>query len=153
MAERDDERLGEQLRVCSFRLGEFLFAVPVDEVQEVLREQRITPVPRSDPRVLGLINLRGDIVTVLDLGLCLELPDCRGDRRGKNLILRAEGHPVSLQVDSVEAVQEISVADIAPVPGTLQGPVRELIRGACPLPDQLLLLLDAEAVVALQTSA
>lgn len=138
---------------CTFTLDGLLFGVDVDDVQEVLRPQVLTPVPTSDPVVSGLINLRGQIVTALDLRRRLELADRDPDRRPMTVVIRQERAPVSFLVDEIGAVIDVDLDTVERPPETLSGVARQLILGACQLPDRLLLLLDTDAAARPLTAA
>ena len=129
-------------RLCTFNLDGMLFGIDVDAVQEVLRYQAMTPVPLAPPVIAGLINLRGQIVTALDLRRRLELPERPTDILPTNVVLRSSTVGASLLVDSIGEVLEVDDESFEPPPETTQGTARELILGAYKLPDQLLLLLD-----------
>jgi purine-binding chemotaxis protein CheW len=129
-------------QLCTFFLDGLRFGVDVHKVQEVVPYQEMTQVPLAPPTVRGLLNLRGQIVTGIDLRRRLELPDRPADRLPMNVVLRGEDSPVSFLVDEIGEVIEVSAEDAEPIPDTLRGRVRELIQGVYPLPDELLLILD-----------
>lgn len=131
------------LRYCTFRLDSFLFGIAVDHVQEVLRFQVMTRVPLASPEVKGLINLRGQIVTALDLRTRLGMPAQQGEQAPMNVILRLEGGAVSLLVDAIEDVIEVDEDSFEAPPNQLAGPARELVSGVHKLEHGLLLVLDA----------
>jgi len=132
---------------CTFHLDRFLFGVEVLRVQEVIRSQEMTPVPLAPPVIRGLINLRGQIVTAIDLRRCLELSDRPAGKKPMNVVLRTDDGPVSLLVDEIGEVVEVSDERLEEPPATLRGASRELIRGAYQLDDRLLLVLDADRTV------
>ena len=91
---------------CTFRLGGHLFGVPVETVQEVLRQQELTKVPLSSPEVRGLINLRGQIVVTVDLRCRIGLPERAGDTPVTNVVVRTSEGATSLLVDEIGDVLE-----------------------------------------------
>jgi purine-binding chemotaxis protein CheW len=132
---------------CSFFLDGLFFGVEVEKVQEVIRHQEQTPVPLA-PRVIGgLINLRGQIVTAVDLRRRLELSERGKDEKSMNVVVRTDDGVVSLLVDEIGDVVEVEAQGFEPPPDTLRADVREMIRGAFKLKDRLLLLLDTECVM------
>lgn len=131
---------------CTFTLEGLHFAVEVDLVQEVLHSRPMTVVPRADPRVRGVLNLRGQVVTALDLRRRLGLADAPHIERA-NVVVQSGGVPVSLQVDAIGDVMDIPSGELAAAPTTLQPSVRELVRGIHPLPNNLLLVLDVPRVL------
>jgi purine-binding chemotaxis protein CheW len=134
-------------RYASCRVGHLLVGVPVDAVQEVTASAELTPVPLASPVVSGLMNLRGRIVTAIDLRRSLQLADRPADQPPINLILRADGGSIGLQVDAVGDVLDVDEDDFEPPPGTLRGRLRELITGAYKLDRDLLLVLNTERIV------
>jgi purine-binding chemotaxis protein CheW len=128
----------------TFFLGNLFFGVEVLRVQEVLRFQELTPVPRAHSVIEGLINLRGQIVTAIDLRRRLGLPSRPEGQRPMNVVIRSEEGAVSLQVDRIGDVLEVDEDSFEPPPDTLKGPASELIRGAYKLQDRLLLILDTD---------
>ena len=134
-------------RYCSFFLGDLLFGIEVERVQEVIRPQQMTPVPLASAVVRGLINIRGQIVAAIDLAHRLEL-DTQASDQSMNVVITRGKRTVSLLVDRIGEVLECDQADFEPPPDTLERSVRDLIRGAFKLEKRLLLLLDTDRVMA-----
>ena len=116
--------MNESRQFCTFFLDKHCFGVPVDKVQEVLRYQAMTPVPLVPREVRGLINLRGQIVTVIDLRRRFNLPDREPQRRGTNVIVQTGDEVVSLLVDEMGNVQYVQESQFELPPETLQGVAR-----------------------------
>jgi purine-binding chemotaxis protein CheW len=140
---------GEQVsrQFSTFYVDGLFFGVEVLKVQEVLRYQELTPVPRAHPVIEGLINLRGQIVTAIDLRRRLELSARPDEKRPMNVVIRSAGSAVSLQVDEIGDVIEVSDQDFEPPPETLGAVARELIQGAYKLKNRLLLILNTDKAV------
>lgn len=132
-------------QVCTFEVGDLRFAIAVESVQEVLRAQAMTPVPRAPEAVRGLINLRGQIVTALDLRRRLWLGE--GPEPEMNVIVRSRGEAVSLLVDRIGDVADTGGLELQPVPSNLPVAVREVTHGVLTLPDAILLVLDPDRAV------
>lgn len=132
---------------ASFVVGELLLGIEVERVQEVTGMTDLTPVPLAPPAVRGVLNLRGQIVTAIDLRQCLDLGDGLDRERLVNLILRTPDGCTSLLVDEVGDVVEANDDDFELPPATLRGRLRELIRGAYKLDGRLLLVLDTDRVL------
>ncbi|WP_148574232.1 chemotaxis protein CheW [Nocardioides caldifontis] len=133
---------------CTFVLDGHLFGVPVASVQEVLKQQEVTPVPLASREVSGLINLRGQIVTTIDLRARLGLSAREAGSSSVSVVVRAaDGGPVSLVVDQIGDVLEAEESLLEPPPDTVPHEVRELVMGICKLDDRLMLLLDTERAV------
>ena len=121
-------------------------------VQEVIRYQELTEVPLSAAAVTGLINLRGRIVTALDLRRRLQLPRRPDGRLPMNVVLHSDDGAVSLLVDEIGDVVEVDDDAVGRPPDTVQGIARELVHSVCECQGQLLLVLDADRALAV-TSA
>ncbi|HZC72542.1 MAG TPA: chemotaxis protein CheW [Jatrophihabitans sp.] len=136
-------------QLATFHLDGYLFGVPVEQVQEVLMEQPCTPTPGAPDAVAGLINLRGQVVTALDLRRRLGLPgrDAADEAQTINVVVRCKDEAWSLLVDRIGDVMEVDDAQFEQPPDTMHGPQRELIVGAYKLDTRLLLHLDADRVL------
>jgi purine-binding chemotaxis protein CheW len=132
---------------CTFSVADHYFGLDVLRVQEVIRYQEMTRVPLAPPVVRGLINLRGQIVTAIDLRRRLGLGEGPADRQPLNVVVRGDDGAVSLLVDEIGDVLEVPDKLFERPPETLKGPARELILGAYKLPDRLLLVLDPDRTV------
>ncbi|MGY1715572.1 chemotaxis protein CheW [Geodermatophilus nigrescens] len=134
-------------QLATFRLDGDLYGVEVEHVQEVLRSQKLTRVPLAPPAVAGLINLRGQVVTAIELRERLGRRPRPADTDAVVIVVRLHGEAVSLLVDSIADVVDVDAADFEAPPDTLDGQARELIRGAYKLDGQLLLALDVQKAV------
>jgi purine-binding chemotaxis protein CheW len=134
-------------QLATFWLDGDLFGVEVEHVQEVLRSQGITRVPLAPPAVAGLINLRGQVVTAIELRERLGRGPRPEGQEAVVIVVRLHGEAVSLLVDSIADVVDVNVRDFESPPDTLDGAGRELIRGAYKLDGQLLLALDVNRAV------
>jgi len=132
---------------CTFKVDGLLFGVAVAGVQEVLRYQDMTGVPRAPEAVHGLINLRGQIVTALDLRCRLGMAPRAEETLPMNVIVRSRGEVVSLLVDEIGDVIDTAGLESEPAPANLPSRVQEVVRGVLPLPDGILLVLDADRAV------
>jgi purine-binding chemotaxis protein CheW len=128
-------------------MGQRLYGMPVDEVQEVMREQAMTRVPLAGSAVRGLINLRGRIVTAIDLRRGLGLGEEKINRPLMNVVVSNEESTVSFLVDAIGDVLDVGEESFESVPETLQGGARKLVSGVYKLPDGLLHVLDSEKCV------
>jgi len=134
-------------QLSTFVLDGLLFGVDVSTVQEVLRYQTMTPVPLAPSAVAGLINLRGQVVTALDLRRRLDLPARPADEHPMNVIVRNGDEVVSFLVDKIGDVLEVDETSFELPPPTLLGAKRDLICGAYKLEDRLLLVLNAKQIM------
>jgi purine-binding chemotaxis protein CheW len=135
---------------CTFTLGDLFLGIEVLQVQEVIRPQAMTRVPLGPKSVRGLINLRGQIVTAIDLRERLGLPARPGEPQAMNVVVRTEEGAVSLLVDEIGDVLEVDDELHERLPETVGDAARGLIRGVYKLPSRLLLVLDLSAVLGLE---
>lgn len=142
----------ENQQYCTFYLDEQCYGVDVLRIQEVICEQPVTKVPLAHSVVSGIINLRGQIVTALDLRKRLELPPAPSGSPQVNVVLQTDDGAVSLLVDKIGDILEVSQSQYQTPPETLQGSVRGVIRGVYKLPDELLVVLDPQLIVVLPES-
>jgi purine-binding chemotaxis protein CheW len=136
--------MAQTSQFCTFYLDKLLFGVELRGVQEVIRSLEMTKVPLAPAMVSGLINLRGQIVTAVDLRRRLELEPSPPGSLAMNVVVRSEDGPVSLLVDEIGEVVEVEEATFELPPETLRGPVRSMILGVHKLNDRLLHVLDIE---------
>lgn len=139
--------MSDKQQFATFFLGDNYFGVEVERVQEILRSQEMTPVPLSSPVVSGLINLRGQIVTAIDLRRRLGLGARADGRPPMNVVVHSSGGVVSLRVDDIGDVVEAEVSTFERPPDMLDGNARKMIRGVYKLNERLMHVLDTEEVL------
>ena len=132
------------LTVCGQLCG-----VPVLLVRDVLGTQSITPIPLAPAEIEGAMNLRGRIVTAVDLRRRLGLPSREGDTQPMSIVVEHGGELYSMLADAVGDVVPLSAADRAPNPPTLDALWRDVSRGVHRSDGQLLILLDVERLLAI----
>lgn len=131
---------------CTFRVGEHLCGIAVLDVQEILLQRELTPVPLAPPAVKGLMSLRGEVVAAIDLRMRLGLAEQDADDAA-HVIVRIDEEATSLLVDAVEDVITVSAESFETPPQTLTGMARDAIVGVHKLDHRLLLVLDARRIV------
>ena len=145
------DKMMEEQQFCTFYLDNYFFGVEVENVQEVIRYQEMTQVPLAPKVVQGLINLRGQIITAIDMRRRLEMPDREEGVLPMNVVVRTEDGAVSLLVDEIKDVLEVPLDDFEPPPETIKGVTRDLVRGVYKLKDQLLLILDTHKAIGIHS--
>lgn len=138
-------------RFATFHVGEMMFGIGVERVQEVVRFQEITPVPLAPPVIRGLMNLRGQLVTAIDTRVRLNVEAPPSDRPPMNMVIRAADGAVSLLVDEIGDVIEVSEENFEPPPENLPQRHRELLDGIYKLEGKLLLILSPDRVLERET--
>lgn len=134
-------------KYCTFYLDKYYFGIEVEQVQEIIRFQEITPVALAPEVVKGLINLRGQIVTAVDLRRLLELPDRHEDEDPMNIVVRTPLGAFSLLADRIGDVLELTDGSFESPPDNLSGMARELIQRAYKLEGTLLLTMAIDKLV------
>ena len=137
---------------ATFRVGQLFMGIALSQVQELMRCQEMATVPLAPAAVRGLINLRGQIVTALDMRRILGLPPLAPDSPPPmNIVVDCDGGPVSLLVDEICDVIDVPLSASAHastrLPEHLPQEQRALLKGVYQLPSSLLLVLDTEQAI------
>jgi purine-binding chemotaxis protein CheW len=142
------------LEMCSVRVGQTLFGVPITHILEIVGGTLPQAVPLAPEFVGGLIHYRGDVLTTVSLRQLLGMP-ARPDSNVRQdiLVLESPGGPFGLLVDSVGEVLTVSLSDYEPNPSILDERRRSLFAGAYKLKEGLLVMLDPERLDPLRLGA
>ena len=133
---------------ATFFVDGLFFGIDVLQVQEVLRYQEMTQVPLAPGVIEGLINLRGQIVTAVDMRRRLKLkPRAEGQTPMNTVVRTKEGAAVSLLVDEIGDVMEVDSEAFERAPDNVDPAARDLLEGVYKLKDRLLLILDTEKTI------
>lgn len=139
-----------QQQICTFRLAPYYCGIDVLAVREILRHQPMTRVPLAPPVVKGLLNLRGQIITALDVRTRLGLPPREGGRKPVNIVVAVEeaGEEslAALLVDEIGDVVSVDPATCEPPPETVPAALREVLVSVCKREQGLLLIFDAARI-------
>lgn len=138
------------MQYVTFQVGELLCGADVDSVQEVLRHQTLTPVPLAAPVTPGLIHLRGQILTAIDLRAVFNLPPRETGQAPVCVIVQEHDSGGSLVVDRIGEVLDVADDAVRETPPHWKGATREYVRGVVDHSNELLLLLDAGKLLAIQ---
>lgn len=133
------------LELLTFRIGNMLMGIDIHHVKEINCHLQVTRAPHSDEYVLGVMNLRSDVITVLDFGKLLRLGSCR--HAAQSVIVNHDGELVALAVDRVEDVITMAPSDIAPLPPNFRHQDQRAFRGVYRLEAELVLLLDLATIL------
>ena len=142
MEAQQAEREDEVLQWVTFRLEQETYGVNVMQVQEVLRYTDIAPVPGAPHYVLGIINLRGNDVTVIDTRSRFGLPPAELTDNTRIVIIEAEKQVIGILVDSVAEVVYLRSSEIDTAPNVGTEESAKFIQGVCNRNDELLILVD-----------
>lgn len=130
-----------------------LFGIPVLQVQDVLGAQRLTRIPLAPPEVAGSLNLRGRIVTAIDVRTRLGLPQRPADMKGMSVVVDLNGELYSLVIDQVGEVLSLAKDTFEANPPTLDPRWREVSRGIYRLKGQLLVVIDVAQLLTLSRAS
>ena len=123
------------------------FGIPVLQVQDVLREQKVTRIPLAPPEVAGSLNLRGRIVTAIDVRKRLGLPGRDDQKQNMSVVVEYEEELFSLIIDSVGDVLSFKGKDFDKNPGTLDPLWRDVSTGIYQLENELLVVMDVSSLL------
>ncbi len=132
----------EIMQWVTFRLGDEKYGINVMQVQEVLRITEIAPVPGTPPYVLGIINLRGNVVTVIDTRNRFGLMTKETDNASRIVIIETDQHIIGILVDSVAEVVEMRASEIENAPNVGNEENSKYIQGVTSRKNELLILVD-----------
>ena len=138
---------------ATFFVDQMCFGVEVLKVQEVLFAQEMTPLPLAPEIIRGLINLRGQIVTAMDMRRRLNLPSPDSRARPMNVVIRSEEGAFSLLVDEIGDVIEVNESCYEPPPVNMTAAQKEFIEGVYKLENSLLLILNTEKLLMIETGS
>jgi len=139
--------LGGHQDFVTMTIADQLFGIPVLQVQDVLGHQRITRIPLAPPEVAGSLNLRGRIVTAIDVRLRLGLPPRAKDKPVMSIVVDLRGELYSLMVDNVGEVLSLSTDDFERNPATLDPRWREVSTGIYRLNNTLMVVLEVSRLL------
>jgi purine-binding chemotaxis protein CheW len=147
MAEHNAAVDDQQLLISTFFVGDAAFGLDTAQVQEVVRVGNITPVHHAPEFVLGVMNLRGRISTVIDLGVKLELDRTETGADGRIFIVDWQGEQIGLLVDRVADAIAVNRADLKPAPENVRGIQGRQFKGIFQIEERLFALLDMAEVL------
>ncbi len=139
---------GDTSQLCGFKIMDGQYAIPVLEVQEVVKPQKVTPVPLGPDYVDGLINLRGQIVTAINLRVMFGLPrNTEAEEEYMNIIVRWGDGLYALVVDEIMDVMDVENTTFEDTPDMIDEKIKKYIRGVFKLEENLLTLLSLEKLL------
>lgn len=144
VVENDDDTI---IQWVTFHLDNEKYGIKVMQVQEVLRMTEIAPVPGAPHYVLGIINLRGSVVTVIDTRRRFGLPDTDADDETRIVIVEADNNVVGILVDSVAEVVDLQMSEIETAPNVGNDESSKYIQGVSSRDDELLILVDVNKLL------
>lgn len=137
----------QEVQLACFRLGSAIYALEIMRIKEIIRPQKLTPIPKAPPFIEGVINLRGVVIPIVDLRKRFDLPTAVVDRKTRVIICALSGKIVGLVVDEVAEVRRYTRQDIQPSPQFLQGQGAEFFHGICRRDEDLVMILNLEKLL------
>lgn len=138
----------QEIQLACFRVGEQLYALDILRIKEIIRPQKLTPVPKAPPFIEGVINLRGAVIPVIDLRKRFDQPTAAADRKTRVIICSLSGRILGLVVDDVAEVRRYARQEVQSSPRFLRGKGAEFFLGVCRRGEELVMLLDLEKILA-----
>lgn len=153
MSEQDDELSDPILQWVTYQLQDEIYGINVMQVQEVLRITEIAPVPGAPSYVLGIINLRGSVVTVIDTRCRFGLASKEADDLSRIIIVEVNGNVIGMLVDSVAEVVYLHLSEIDTAPNVSNDDSYRFIQGVCSREDYLLIIVDVDKFLSKEETA
>lgn len=141
---------GRELELNTFYVGDLLLGIDIHQVEEINRQLNMTPTPHTPETVRGVVNLRGEVVTVLDLRRALGLDATEICTSSRNVIVNSRGERIGLLVDRIADVVIASAELVEPPPANVNGIDGRFFTGVYKLESELVVILDVEQVLAIQ---
>jgi purine-binding chemotaxis protein CheW len=137
------------LQLATFYVADMCLALDIGVIQEIIRDVKITRVPHARPQVHGVINLRGDVATIIDLRQVLGLVALESIAETQTLIVRSQGECIGLIVDRVGDICAVDATAIVPPPPNVDKVDGRFFHGVCQRGSEIILVLDLEEALAL----
>jgi len=139
--------MAETIQVVSFKLGSEEYGVDIAQVQEINRMVAVTHVPRAPQFMEGVINLRGQLIPIIDLRARFGMPRAEHSKNTRIVVTEIAGKRVGMVVDSVSEVLRLALDQVEDAPEMLTGVETEYIRGVGKIEDRLIILLDLARII------
>ena len=135
------------LQWMTFNLADEVYGLDVMNIKEVLRYTEISPVPGAPSYVLGIINLRGNVVTVIDARTRFGLPTEEATDDTRIVVIETDAETIGIMVDSVSEVIYLKESEIEPPPNVGSDEMSHYIKGVCNRDDTLIILINLHDMV------
>ena len=143
----DDQNLRQEVQLACFRVGSELYALDILKIREIIRPQKLTPIPKAPSFIEGVINLRGVVIPVADLRKRFDQQISEANRKNRIIVCSLSGRIIGLIVDEVTEVKRFGRGEIAPAPQFIDGPEANYFLGVARREEDLILLIDLEKVL------
>ena len=143
----DEKVLRQEVQLACFRIGSELYALDIMRIKEIIRPQKLTPIPKAPSFIEGVINLRGVVIPVADLRKRFDQPISETNRKNRIVVCSLSGRIIGLMVDEVTEVKRFGRQEIAPAPQFIDGPEAHYFLGVARRDEDLIMLIDLEKVL------
>lgn len=142
-----EEIARQEIQVACFRLGQELYGLDIMQIKEIIRPQKLTPVPKAPQFIEGVINLRGVVIPVADMRKRFDQEVHEDLRKNRILVCALADRIVGLLVDEVMEVRRFTRQDVVPAPQFIKGPEADFFLGVARQEDRLVMLIDLARVL------
>ncbi len=145
----DNETHAEKhiVQIVIFRLSHEWYGITISHVKEVIKIDTITPLPTAPPHISGIVNIRGNILSVTDIKSLFDLPKEGVSAKSRLVIVQSNGLETGLWVDEVDEVLLIPTKDIEPTLTTLSSQKAKCLEGVCRIPNKIIGILNVEQLL------
>ena len=151
-AETEQTTEVSEQQFATFYVGKLLLGIDIRQVQEINRQLDVTDVPQAPACVRGVINLRGEVTTVIDLRTILGLEQSKVTRTSRNLIVNSQGESIGFLVDKISDIIALRTDQINPPPTNIKGVQGRYFLGVHTLESEILVLLNVEEALSDRSS-
>lgn len=137
----------QNIELACFSLGNRLFAVDIMRIKEIILPQKLAGLPRESDLLEGVINLRGELIPVMDMRNRFGMPKADERVPGRLLIVSLQGQMLALAVDNVQEVITVPAGEIKPAPDITEGIGMEYVLGMCLSHEQMFMILDIDSLL------
>ncbi len=145
-----EKKTVDEMQAVVFVLNNSYYGVPILQVQEIVKMTEITKLPNTPKFVEGIVNLRGQIIPIIDLRRRFNLPVAKVDENWKILILKIDEVQFGVMVDQISEVEKVPTSLIEVPPKVVSGVRGEFINGIAKTNERLLILLDIEKILSVE---
>ena len=142
-----EKDLRHEVQLACFRIGSELYALDIMRIKEIIRPQKLTPIPKAPAFIEGVINLRGVVIPVADLRKRFDQPISETNSKNRIVVCSLSGRIIGLMVDEVTEVKRFGRNEIAPAPQFIDGPEANYFLGVARRDEDLIMLIDLEKVL------
>ena len=144
---QEESKHDESMQLVSFTVGDEAYGVNIAKVQEIIRMPEITHLPQTDDYIKGIINLRGNIIPIIDMRMRFNMSETQYSDITRVIVLSIQEKLIGIVVDSVSKVLEIAANEVEDAPDIINGLSKEYINGVGKIDDNMIIILDTDKVL------